>query len=134
MINEILIYLIIGVIVYFLDIHYTNYDKECTSTPSKKIAFHTTVLLHHLVICFIFLTCLFSTNKPMLFFVLILSVMIFFQWKLFKICVLTSASTKLCNGKYKWKTTSIIKKHLVENEYYIYFIFIGILILKLIYI
>lgn len=133
LINEILIYLMIGIIVYFLDIHYTNYDKDCTSTPSKKIAFHTTVLLHHLIICFTVLTCLFSKNKLMIFCVLILSMIIFFQWKLFKMCVLTSASTKLCNGKYTWKMTYVVKKHLVENEYYLYVILISIMLLKLVY-
>lgn len=132
-INEIIIYFMVGVIIYFLDIHYTKYDKDCTSTLSKKIAFYTTVLFHHLIICFMVLSCLFSKNKTIIFSVFILSFIIFFQWKLFKRCILTTASTNLCNGKYKWKTTYVIKKHLVENEYYLYFILISIMIFKLVY-
>jgi hypothetical protein len=127
--TEILIYLVVGIIAYFLDIFYTEYDDDCTSSQFKKTAFHITLILHHLLISFIILVCFFSTNKNLLLFVLILCIFIFIQWKLFSICIITSASKKLCNGKYKWKITNIIN-NITDNEYYFYLIILLVLILK----
>ena len=104
---------------FFLDIFYTEYDDDCTSSQFKKTAFHITLILHHLLISFIILVCFFSTNKNLLLFVLILCIFIFIQWKLFSICIITSASKKLCNGKYKWKITNIINNLLdiIRNKF-----------------
>lgn len=127
--TEIFIYLVVGIIAYFLDIFYTEYDDDCTSSQFKKTAFHITLILHHLLISFIILVSFFSTNKNLLLFVLILCIFIFIQWKLFSICIITSASKKLCNGKYKWKITSVIN-NITDNEYYFYLIILLVLILK----